>query len=319
MKICILGGGNCHALAFARYCAAQGIECFGIGRNQPKSAPLWLVPDGYRYHVAHLGSEFNKALTVLYCERPDVIVCIAAQGEGAASFDQSWRYYDTNCTMLIRLVCALRECRWLKRFVQISTSELYGSNERAVSESAAVVPTSPYALSKATFDAHLQIEHRIHGFPMQIVRPSNCYTAGQQLHRIIPRAAICAVYGDTLRLQGGGTARKSYLDTEDLARALMVILEKGELGHTYNVGPDQPTAIRDVVVEIGRASGITGFWSETPARLGEDACYWLDSSKVKALGWKQTISLQDGIRRMVEWVRKFPELATMPYEFRIQP
>lgn len=320
MKIALLGGGNPHALAFARHFATLGIDCFGIGRAPPKPAPLWLAPIGYKYHAAHIGSEFNRALTILYKERPDVIVCIAAQGEGAASFGESWRFYDTNCAMLIRLVGALRQCKWLKRFIQISTSELYGSNESPVSETAPVVPTSPYALSKATFDAHLHIEHRINGFPAVIVRPSNCYVEGQQLHRIIPRAAIAAVYGGKLMLQGGGTARKSYLHTDDLARAVALLIDKGS-HEVYNVGPDAPVSIREVVDTVCKVAGkrIEDVAEDTPQRLGEDSTYWLESSKVKALGWKQTIGLEEGVARMVEWVKSYPELATMQNEFRMQP
>lgn len=320
MKIGILGGGNCHALAFARHFAQIGIDCFGIGRALGKADPLWLVPAGYRYYVAHIGEWLNKALSIIDKESPDVLVNIAAQGEGAASFGtDSWLYYQTNCVYLVRLAEALRSRSWLQRFVQISTSELYGSADRAMPEDAPIRATSPYAISKAAFDSHLEVMHRVHGFQMQIVRPSNCYTAGQQLHRVIPRAVICALYGKTLKLQGGGVARKSFLDTEDLAKALMIVIERGEIGKIYNVGPDKPTSIKDVVAEVSRVTGIGDFIDEVPGRLGEDSCYWLDSSRVKALGWKQTISLSEGIGRMVAWAKDYPKLASMTHAYSIRP
>jgi dTDP-glucose 4,6-dehydratase len=307
MKIGILGGGNCHALTFARHFAEVGIDCFGIGRATAKAAPLWLAPAGYRYYVAHLGGQLKKALEILDAEQPEVVICIAAQGESAASFGEHGpMFYQTNCVILVRLVEELRKRPWLKRFVHISTSELYGSVTAPASEYTLLNPTSPYAISKAAFDAHLKVMHRVHGFPVIVVRPSNAYCQGQQLHRIVPRAVIAAVYGKRIQLQGGGAACKAYLHTTNLAEALEIIIAK---------------AIRDLVSMVAERSGrpFESFVDLAPARLGEDSKYWINSSRIKSLGWKQKISLEHGIDRMIAWAKAFPELATMPDECRILP
>ena len=255
-------------------------------------------------------------------ERPDVMVCFAAQGEGAASFGpQSWRFYDTNCAMLPRVVEQLRMSPYLKRFVQIGTSELYGSCEQPVAEGSPLKPSSPYAVSKAAFDQHLQIMHEVYGFPMQIVRPSNCLTRGMQLHRIVPRAAICAVYGQKLQLHGGGLAKKSFLDSEDLARAVLAVIERGAIGEIYNAGPFEPTPIREVVRCVADRADVPmeKFVEETTARVGEDSTYWLDSSRLRALGWKPRVTLSVAIERIVDWARAYPELAHMPHEYSVTP
>lgn len=321
MKVCLLGGGNPHALAMVRYFIATGIDCFGIGRAPAKPAPLWLVPKGYRYHW--VGSDdLPRLLTLLDVERPDVIVSLLAQGEGAASFGaDAWRFYQTNCVYLARIVEELRHCDWLKRFVQIGTSELYGSCDHPVAEDSPYRPSSPYAVSKAAFDQHLQIMHRVHGFPMQIVRPSNCLCVGQQLHRIVPRAAICAVYGQKLQLHGGGLAKKSFLDSEDLARAVLAVIERGAIGEIYNAGPLEPTPIREVVRCVADRADVPmeKFVEETTARVGEDSTYWLDSSRLRALGWKPRVTLSVAIERIVDWARAYPELAHMPHEYSVTP
>ena len=318
MKVGILGGGNPHALAVARHLRSQDLDVFGIGRGPEKPAPLWLVPEGYRYYQAHLGTQKQKTLQILDAEKPDVIFNFAAQGEGAASFQTPWAFYHTNCVILSRLMEKIRTRKYLKRFVHISTSELYGSGG-PFSETDPVKATSPYAISKAAFDLHLETLHRVYGFPMQIVRPSNCVTSGMQLHRIVPRASISAVYGQKLQLRGN--AKKSYLDSQDLAEGLLVVLEKGTVGETYNVGPTNPISMREVVELVASESGVPfgSFVEERPSRLGEDALYWLSSEKIRSLGWQPSISLREAVSRVVEWVRKYPELKDMDPTYTVTP
>lgn len=320
MKIAILGGGNCYALNLANLCKSQGLDVFGIGRSREKSPAMWRVFKSYRYYQQHLGDNLYSALGILDTERPDVIVNFAAQGEGQASFgDKAPLFYETNIVTLVRLTEELRNRKWLKRFIQIGTSELYGSVESPSKETDALKPTSPYAISKAAFDQHLMVMHRIHGLPCDVIRPSNCYTPGQQLHRIIPKAIICALSGNRLPLHGGGRAQKSYLHATDLSRAILAILPS-EPGEIYNCGPDiGPISIREVVAACGRACGVEDFVDITHDRIGQDGCYFLDSGKLRNLGWRPQIDLTTGIDEMVQWVKAYPELLTMSTEFEVRP
>lgn len=318
--ICLLGGGGCFSLNLARHLGSD--KCFGIGRTGPKPTPFWLIPKGYNFFQLHFVAEQERLFQLLDNMRPEVIVNYAAQGEGAASFGvYSPLFYQTNAASLASVVDFLRTRKWLKRFIQISTSELYGSVTSPSKESDPIRATSPYAVSKAAFDMHLEVMHRIHGFPMNIIRPSNCYTPGQQLHRIIPKALLCAEKGEKLQLQGGGRCKKSYLHADDLSRAVMCVLDIGEVGETYNCGPREPICIREVVQVCADVAGV--WWDdlveETPDRVGQDGQYWLDSSKLGALGWFQTIDLEEGISSMLDWVRKYPELKTMPTDFVMRP
>ena len=309
MKVGFLAGANCHALAIARPCPSLAMDCFGIGRGPVKPAPLFQAPDGYRYYQASIGSQNGTVFKALDLEKPDILINLCAQGEGAASFGpEAWMFYRTNCAYLAQLCETLKTRKYIQRFIHIGTSELYGSTETPATEDAPIRASSPYAISKAAFDQHLQVMYRVHGFPINVVRPSNCITAGQQLHRIVPRAAISAVYGQKLNLQGGGLARKSYLDTEDLAKGLLTVIEKGTVGECYNAGPINPISIRNVVKTVANVSGVPwgDFVNEVPARIGEDSIYHLDSSKLRTLGWEPKVSLETAVKRVVDWARAYP-------------
>ncbi len=322
MKIAILGGGNVYALNFARHLSAIGVEHFGIGRTGPKPAAFWQVDHHYRFWALHLVDSLAAYMGVLDTERPDVVVNFAAQGEGAASFDENAHYYYmTNTVALVRLVEELRKRSYVKRFVQIGSSEVYGSVDYAVSEAANLHPSSPYAVSKAAFDQHLEIMYRVHGFPMNIVRPSNCYCPGQQLHRIIPKAILCAFTKQKLQLHGGGRAEKSMMHADDLSRGIMAVIDRGEVGRIYNCGPKSPISMRGLVEQIAPIAGTTfeNLVELAPDRTGQDGRYWIDSGALRALKWTPAVSLQHGIGTMVEWLLRHPETAAMDTTFRIRP
>ncbi len=319
MKVCLLGGGGCFALNFARSLSEAGIDHFGIGRSAKKLWPFWLVEHHYRYWALHIVDKLPAVMAVLDTERPDVIMNFAAQGEGAASFGENAPdFFRTNTWGLAKLVLELRKRDYLKRFVQIGSSEVYGSPEEASKETDPLRPTSPYSVSKAAFDQYLDSMWRNQKFPMNIVRPSNCYTPGQQLYRIIPKALVCAATGKKLQLHGGGRAQKSYLHASDLSSALMKILDYAPLGETYNVGPDEPISIRALVEQIAKARGIdfSDLAEEVPDRMGQDSRYYLNVEKVKALGWKQKIGLEQGIETMIDWLRKYPEVTLLDTAYR---
>jgi dTDP-glucose 4,6-dehydratase len=196
---------------------------------------------------------------------------------------------------------------YLQRFIQIGTSELYGSVDRPATETTPLQPTSPYAASKAAFDMYLLSVAQVLKFPMNIIRPSNAYGPAQLLHRVIPRAVLCGLTGRKLPLQGGGRARKSYIHSQDLARAIYLVAEKAPLGTVYNAGPVEPISIRDLVEKVAMVIGLPfeQLCEITGDRLGQDGQYWLDSSAIQRdVGWEAQISLEAGIQEVVDWGRQ---------------
>lgn len=308
----ILGGGGSFAIhaAFHLLDHAAPSKVIGIGRNPLRPEAFSLGIDrraGYAYHARHVTYEFDLLMELLDRERPQVIVNFAAQGEGAVSWKHSWRFFETNSMALARLAEELAKRDWLERFIHIGTSEMYGSVDHPVTEDEPIKPTSPYAASKVAFDMYLLSAHRFLKFPMNILRPSNCYCPGQLLHRVIPKAVWCALTGNRLPLHGGGRAKKSYLHARDLARAIRLTAEGAPLGRVYNVGPAEPTSIREVVERTAAALGMKfeDLCEISPDRLGQDSMYWLDSSAIaRDLGWTPQIGWDEGLAEMVAWGRR---------------
>jgi dTDP-glucose 4,6-dehydratase len=154
---------------------------------------------------------------------------------------------------------------------------------------------------------------------MNVIRPSNAYCPGQLLHRVIPRTIWCGLTGNKLPLQGGGKAEKSYIHARDLARAIMLVSQEAPLGEIYNVGPKEPTSIREVVERTASALGVpfAEICEITEDRIGQDSRYWLDSSKIESqLGWSQLIEWDEGLKEMVQWGRSYTsQIKNYPTEY----
>ena len=309
----ILGGGGSFGIHTAFYLLdhANPARVVGVGRNPLRTEPFSLNVDqreGYEYHARHITYEMDLLLELIDEIRPDVIVNYAAQGEGAVSWKHSWRYFETNSMALAKLAEHLESRDWLEHFIQIGTSEMYGSVSHAAKESEPIKPSSPYAASKVAFDMYLESVSRFKGFPMTIIRPCNCYCPGQLLHRVIPKTILCGLTGQKLPLHGGGKAEKSYMHARDLGRAIHLVAERGPKGETFNAGPLQPTSIREVVERCGAALGLglDDIAEVTEDRLGQDSRYWLDSSAIKAAtGWEPEIGWDEGLAEMVDWGRRY--------------
>lgn len=327
-RYAVLGGGGGFGITTSKYLLDQPNteRVIGIGRNPPKPEPFTLnVGKGdrrYAYHACHITYELDLLLELLDREKPQVIVNYAAQGEGAMSWKHSWRFFETNSMALARLVEALMSRDYLERFIQIGTSELYGSVDFPAREDTPLQPTSPYAASKAAFDMYLISVHRVLKFPMNIIRPSNAYCPGQLLHRVIPKAVVYGLTARKLPLHGGGRAEKSYIHARDLARAIHVVSDNAPIGAVYNAGPPQPIAIRALVETVARVMGIRfeDLCEITDDRLGQDARYCLDSSAIRRdVGWEPTIGLEEGIAEMVAWGRTYlDQLRDWPTDYTLR-
>ncbi len=323
----ILGGGGSFGIHAAFYLLdhANPNKVIGIGRNPLRPEPFSLNierRDGYEYHARHVTHELDLMLELLDREKPEVIVNFAAQGEGAVSWKHSWRFFETNSMALARLTEELMQRDWLEHFIQIGTSEMYGSVDRAVTEDEPIKPTSPYAASKVAYDMYLLSVSNFLKFPMTIIRPSNCYCPGQLLHRVIPKAIWAGLTGEKLPLHGGGKAEKSYMHARDLGRAIHLLAERGPKGEVFNAGPENPTSIREVVERCAGALDIPfeQLCEVTGDRLGQDSRYWLDSSAIKAaVGWTPEVSWDEGLGEMVEWGKRYlNEIRDWPTDYTLR-
>jgi len=320
MKIIIIGAGGCFGQNCAMHLVAQGHQVIGIARApvKPECFSLGFRDLNYRYEVLHLVNDLPSIMCLIEDEHPDAVINYAAQ---AGLVPDSWNYpewfYEANTMAVVNLWEWLKRMKYRGRFVQIGTSELYGSREFPAVEQSQLQCTSPYAVSKAAADMHLET---MKSDQIIVVRPSNCYCPGQALHRLIPRAVLAALTWTKMPLQGGGKVKKSYMHANDLSAAVELLLTKP--GGIYNVGPMAPIAIRDIVQYIAQLlnKGLDDIAEVTEGRSNEDQTYWLNSAKMRALGWSDNIDIRTGLAGMIDWGRMhLEELRQQPIEYRIRP
>ncbi|MFN8535716.1 MAG: GDP-mannose 4,6-dehydratase [Dehalococcoidia bacterium] len=302
-------------------------QVVGVSRS-PERSPLFLrykLRDDlsrYRYHQIDLNEGMDRLLALLDDERPELIVNFAAQSEVAPSWDHPEHWYQTNTVALARLVNHLRDAPYLKRYLHISSPEVYGSCTGVVREDAPFNPSTPYAASKAAADMLLDVYAKQFGFPLLSVRATNVYGARQQLFKIIPRSAIYLRLGKTIELHGGGIAVKSYIHIRDVSHGEKAILERGQVGSLYHLSPDEGIAVRDVVRLICDRLGrpFAEATVDVGERPGQDAAYVIDSTRARTeLGWRPEISIGSGIDDVVRWVEGYwAEIVEQPLTYQHQ-
>lgn len=312
-KYVILGGGCSSAIHTALYLLDTNADAqvIAIGRNPLRSEPFSLNINQnprFKYHAYHITYEFDLVLELLDQIKPQVIINFAAQGETSVSWKHTWRFFETNCVTMSRLSEELAKRTWLERFVHVSTAGVYGYADYAVPETHELDPTSPYAASKAGFDMYIKSIQKINKLPINIVRPVNIYCPGQLLHKLLPRAVMCALDGEKLPLHGGGKIDKSYLHARDLARAIDLIIRHAPVGKFYNVAPETPRPLYSIVQIVADKLNIKfeNLCQVTPDRLLQDGGYWLDCTELrKDTDWKPEIEIEQGIEAVISWVKKY--------------
>jgi dTDP-glucose 4,6-dehydratase len=132
---------------------------------------------------------------------------------------------------------------------------------------------------------------------------------------------VAGLTGRRVPLHGGGAAKKSYLHARDLAAAIHQVAVLGGMGSVYNVGPAEPTSIRSVAEMCAAAVGkeLDEVFDVAPERPGQDSCYWLDSQKIRELGWRPETTWGPGLAEVVEWARaNLDQLRDWPTDYQLR-
>jgi dTDP-glucose 4,6-dehydratase len=237
----------------------------------------------------------------------DAVVHFAAESHVDRSISQPADAIRTNVTGTFVLLQAARKLQ-IERFVHISSDEVYGDIRQGSysDENFPLIPSSPYSASKAAADLVVLSFARTYSFPALITRCSNNYGPHQFTEKFLPLMIVRALAGKPLPIYGDGLQQRNWLHVEDNCRAVLAVLERGRLGHVYNIGgadvKDNLTMARDLLKIIGKPESLI---SHVPDRPGHDRRYALNSGKIKReLGWKPLIPLEEGLRQTVAWYRK---------------
>ncbi len=302
-------------------------EVIGISRSPEKSdlfLPYKSRPDAaFKFYQYDLNRHLTEIIGLADAFKPDYIVNFAAQSEVGPSWANPVQWFQTNAVAITGLASALKDRKFLKRYVHISSPEVYGTCVGTVTESAPVNPTTPYAASKAAGDLSLFTFVKNFNFPLVMIRSTNVYGAHQQLFKIIPRAVIYIKLGKIIELHGGGKAVKSYIHIRDISHGELLAAKQGRYGEIYHLSPDEGIAVRDVIRIICAKMGadINKVTRNIEERLGQDAAYVIDSTKArKELGWRPEISFEAGIAGVVDWIENnWERIQKEPLEYIHKP
>ncbi len=230
------------------------------------------------------------------------------------SYEHPQEVIDTNVGGTSNVLLAAKELGTLERVVLTSTSEVYGSAVRVpMDEDHPLQAQSPYSATKIAGDALGLSFHRSFGLPVTIVRPFNAYGPRQSARAVIPTIVSQAVAGETLKL-GTLDTRRDFTFVEDTARAFVQIGgSDASAGEVVNAGSGREVTIREIVQKVGEITGRDLGVETDEQRLrpskSEVTRLLSDSSKADRLaGWRAETTLEEGLRRTVEWVREHPEL-----------
>jgi dTDP-glucose 4,6-dehydratase len=327
-KVLVIGSNSFSGAGFSAYLLRQGCEVLGVSRSEPPHRtllPYLWEPNASAFRFQHI--DLNHDLLALdalvKAEKPKLIVNFAAQSMVA----QSWQYPEhwmmTNAVSAVKLFELLRGYDFLDRYVHVTTPEVYGSTDGFITEEARFNPSTPYAVSRAAGDMALKAWAQAYGLPVSYTRAANVYGPGQQLYRIVPRTILFMLLGRKLQLHGGGLSQRSFIHMDDVSAATWAIARQAPVGEAYHISTNEIVTIRGLVQRVAEK---LGFDFDThvdvaPERLGKDAAYLLDSTKLRsALGWRETVSLDAGLDACIAWVKRdFDALKQLPMDYTHKP
>lgn len=326
-KIVVIGSNSFSGSNFADYSLAQGAEVIGMSRSaEPSGVFLPYKNRGYarfHFHRLDLNHDLDKMMDIISTFKPDYVVNFAAQSMVAESWQNPEHWFQTNVVANIKLHDRLRKCDFLKKYVHVSTPEVYGSCEGLIGENTSYSPSTPYAVSRAATDMSLMTFYKTYNFPVVFTRAANVYGPGQQLYRIIPKTIFSFLEGRKIQLHGGGHSIRSFINIRDVADGTLRAARQAKNGEIFHFSTSENISIRDLVRKIAAYMSVS-FEDNVEIvadRPGKDKAYLLDSSKARTvLGWQDTISLEQGIEDTIGWVRdNMASLRKEPHSYIHKP
>ena len=324
MKLLVTGGCGFIGSAVCRMAVARGhsvvnIDCLTYAANPSSLASI----EGPDYVHEKVDIRDADAVTRVFEDhKPDAVMHLAAESHVDRSIDGPGAFVETNVMGTFNMLQAARahyesldgDAKAAFRFHHVSTDEVYGDLEMddpAFTEETPYDPSSPYSASKAASDHLVRAWHRTFGLPVVLTNCSNNYGPYQFPEKLIPVVILKALHGDAIPVYGTGENVRDWLYVDDHADALLTVLDKGELGRTYNIGGNnERTNIelvrticalmdkRDDLERDDHASLIT-FVTDRP---GHDVRYAINAERIRdELGWEPKIEWNEGFEKTIDW------------------
>ena len=316
-----IGSAVCrHLIATGRY-RVINLDRLTYAGNLESLRDVQDSPD-YRFVRADIGDQ-TKVRALLEEERVDAIMHLAAESHVDRSIDGPAAFVETNVVGTFRLLnAALEHWRSLDperkaafRFHHISTDEVFGDlpfDSGVFTEETPYAPSSPYSASKAASDHFVRAWHETYGLPVVLSNCSNNYGPYHFPEKLIPLVILNALEAKELPVYGRGENVRDWLFVEDHARALELVMTKGRVGESYNVGGRQERTNLQVVETIcdmldarvplaggGRRRDLIKFVTDRP---GHDRRYAIDPAKIEdELGWRAEETFDSGLAKTIDW------------------
>lgn len=326
MRVIVTGGAGFIGSALVRHLVLErGYDVLTIDAltYAGNLASLQQVESKANHRFLHADIRNGETMKIAIADfRPDRIMHLAAESHVDRSIAGAADFIMTNVVGTFTLLEAARAywnalegaAKTAFRFLHVSTDEVYGSldhdPEALFREDTPYDPSSPYSASKAASDHLAKAWHRTYGMPVVVSNCSNNYGPYHFPEKLIPLTILNALAGKELPVYGAGENIRDWLYVEDHARALDLIIEKGTVGETYNVGGRNERKNIDVVRRICQVldrlvpaerprAELIRFVTDRP---GHDARYAIDATKLEnELGWRALENFDSGIEKTVQW------------------
>jgi dTDP-glucose 4,6-dehydratase len=322
MKILVTGGAGFIGSAVVRLAIARGHSIVNVDALTYAACleNVASVADHSNYVFEQVDIRDRAALETVFAKHtPDAVMHLAAESHVDRSIDGPADFIETNVNGTFNMLEAARSYWQAQgkpkgfRFHHISTDEVFGSlgPTGMFTEDTPYDPRSPYSASKASSDHLVRAWHETYGLPVVMTNCSNNYGPYHFPEKLIPVVILNALAGKPLPIYGGGGNIRDWLYVEDHADALLLVLEKGELGHSYNIGGENERTNLELVKMLceildrlqprggGSYADLITFVTDRP---GHDARYAIDPSRIRdELGWRPSVTVEEGLEKTVQW------------------
>jgi UDP-glucose 4,6-dehydratase len=250
---------------------------------------------------------------ILKKHRVSHVLHLAAEAHVDNSFNNSVHFTQENVLGTHILLEQCRRYGKIQFFLHVSTDEVYGEtlDQNSVTEDSLLMPTNPYAASKAAAEFIVQSYIRSYKFPALIVRMNNVFGPRQFPEKVMPKFIQLALSNKPLPIQGDGKQLRAFIFVKDVCRALLVVVERGQIGQVYNIGSPVEMSVLEIADKIWEClgNGKTASLVYEADRLFNDKRYFINSDKLKTLGWvdpPESKFISD-LQETIAWYRENPK------------